>query len=93
MTTIIPGTRLHSSSELSEGKLGAEAKVSTAGSLNEKGLHVICLYTYDYTDEADVVRKREALRALGIRREIIYNADEDTMALRYGSNYTPKYRA
>jgi hypothetical protein len=36
---------------------------------------------------------REELRALGTRREIIYEADEDTLALRYGSDYTPKYRA
>jgi hypothetical protein len=76
-----------------EGRLGDEAKVSTAGSLNKKGMYVICVYTYDYQDKDDVIRIREELRALGIRREIIYKANEDTRALRYGSDYTPKYRA
>jgi hypothetical protein len=39
------------------------------------------------------MRIRSVLRDLGIRREIIYKADEDTHRLRYGSDYTPKYRA
>ena len=77
-----------------EGHLVAEAKVSTSGSLSQKHpRYVICVYTYDYEDRDDVMRIREELRRLGIRREIIYKADEDTLALRYGSNYTPKYRA
>ena len=53
----------------------------------------MCVYTYDYEDKADVMRIREELRSLGIRREIIYKADEDTHRLRYGSDYTPIYRA
>lgn len=78
-----------------QGKLGDQAKVSTAASARVKQgkPHVICVYTYDYEDTADVMRVRSALRDLGIRREIIYKADEDTHYMRYGSNYTPKYRA
>jgi hypothetical protein len=77
-----------------QGRLGGEAKVSTAASRQVKQgkPHVICVYTYDHTDREDVMRVRQVLRELGIKREIIYKADEDTHYLRYGSNYAPKYR-
>lgn len=75
------------------GHLGSGAKVSTAGSrTDQRPRYVVCVYTYDYADRADVMRIREALRRLGIQRAIIYKANEDTAALRYGSDYTPKYR-
>ena len=76
------------------GQLGNEAKVSTAASPQARAgkPYVICVYTYDYDDETDVMRIREELRRLGIHRKIRYKADEDTQALRYGSNYTPKYQ-
>lgn len=76
------------------GGLGGEAKVSTAASSSVKRgrPYVVCVYTYDYDDKADVMRIREALRDLGIRRAIPYKADEDTHALRYGGDYTPRYR-
>jgi hypothetical protein len=54
---------------------------------------VICVYTYGYEDKADVMRRCSALREQGIRRKIIYKADEDTHRLRYKSDYTPNYRA
>lgn len=54
---------------------------------------MICVYTYDYEDKDDVMRIREVLRDLGIRRPIIYKADEDTTKLKYGNDYTPTYRA
>lgn len=76
-----------------QGQLGSEAKVSTAGSRNKQGTHVICVYTYDYRDKDDVMRIRQMLHDLGIKRPIIYKADEDTIKLRYGSDYTPIYRA
>ncbi len=78
-----------------QGRLSFGAKVSTAASSQVKQgkPYVICVYTYDYEDKADVMRIREKLRRLGIRREIIYKADEDTHRLRYGSDYTPIYRA
>lgn len=77
-----------------EGKLGDAAKVSTAGSLSEKRpRYVMCVYTYDYEDEADVMRIRQELRNEGIKLPIPYKANEDTHYLRYGSDYTPKYRA
>ena len=70
-----------------EGRLGNSAKVSTAKtnplrSKRSKG-HVICVYTYDWTDKKDVKRIREELRKLGITKKIPYKADEDTLAGRY----------
>jgi Domain of unknown function (DUF1917) len=55
--------------------------------------HVVCVYTYDWTDIIDVMGIRQALRELGVRREIRYKADEDTRQGRYRSDYTPIYRA
>ncbi|MBW4574712.1 MAG: DUF1917 domain-containing protein [Aphanothece sp. CMT-3BRIN-NPC111] len=69
-----------------QGLLGNSAKVSTAmgGSLptdaNEK---VICVYTYDGTNEEDVRRIRQKLRKLGITRKIPYKEDEDTRSGKY----------
>lgn len=77
-----------------QGSLGGEAKVSTVVSRQVKQgkPYVICVYTYDYNDRADVMRIRQVLRDLGIKLPISYKADEDTNHLRYGINYTPKYR-
>lgn len=69
-----------------EGKLGSSAKVATAkpsplaGKSNAK---VICVYTYDWTDEKDVKRIREELRKLGVTNRIPYKADEDTLSGKY----------
>ena len=68
------------------GQLGGNAKVATAkrnpyatGSKTK----VICVYTYDWTDEADVRRIRIELRALGIAQKIPYKADVDTLRDKY----------
>ena len=69
-----------------EGKLGNDAKVSTAkpSSLAGKSkAHVICVYTYDWTDEKDIKRIREELRKLGITHKIPYKTDEDTLKGKY----------
>ncbi len=78
-----------------QGRLGGEVKVSKAGNRSQKQgkPFVICVYTYDWSDIIDVMGIRQALRDLGIKRSIPYKADEDTLRLRYGSNYTPIYRA
>lgn len=77
------------------GQLGNWAKVATSASARtrESGEHVICIYTYDYEDEADVMRVRQALRNLGIRQRIRYKRNIDTDQLRYRDNYQPAYRA
>ncbi len=68
------------------GKLGFASKVSTAKSnpnAKNPDSKVICVYTYDWTDEADVRRIRHELRKIGIIRKIPYKSDEDTMEGKY----------
>ena len=88
--------------------LGNEAKVATArgarasiigpgykrsdDSMQGK-FHVICVYTYDWTDIIDVMGIRQALRELGVKRQIKYKADADTRAGHYRSDYKPIYWA
>ena len=69
-----------------DGRLGQDAKVATAKpSPNEvdRRKRVICVYTYDWTDEEDVRRVREELRTLGFTEKIPYKSDEDTLKGRY----------
>jgi hypothetical protein len=78
------------------GLLGPAAKVATAkpNPLGRPGRHVVCVYTYDWRDEADVLRVREELRRLGITETIYYKSDEDTLAGRYsGAKRVSKYRS
>lgn len=69
-----------------EGKLGSSAKVATGRpnpNVTNPETKVICVYTYDWTDEKDVKRIREELRKLGITNKIPYKADEDTLSGKY----------
>jgi hypothetical protein len=69
-----------------EGKLGSSAKVATAKpnpNATDIETKVICVYTYDWTDEIDVKRIREELRELGITNKIPYKSDEDTLSGKY----------
>ena len=68
------------------GQLGGSAKVATAKPnpyATDPNTRVICVYTYDWTDEADVRRIRAELRALGITQKIPYKADADTLRDKY----------
>ncbi|MGD0486033.1 MAG: putative phosphothreonine lyase domain-containing protein [Syntrophorhabdales bacterium] len=68
------------------GRLGDSAKVATAKpnpNASDPVTKVICVYTYDWTDKADVSRIRDELRALGIVSKIPYKADRDTLTGRY----------
>lgn len=72
-----------------EGKLGNSAKVSTRKidpDVGRSDRHVICVYTYNWTDEADVLRIRQALRELGVTWKIHYKSDADTIAGKYASS-------
>lgn len=69
-----------------EGKLGSSAKVATARpnpNATNPNNRVICVYTYDWTDQDDVRRIRQELRQLGIIWKIPYKADDDTYAGKY----------
>ncbi len=63
------------------GELGESAKVSTARpnpNAADTSKHVICVYTYDSDDAADVRRIRAVLRGLGVRHRIPYKTDSAT---------------
>jgi len=80
-----------------DGKLGDYAKVSTGKpnpNAKDSSTKVICVYTYDWTDEKDAKRVREELRRLGITQKIPYKADNDTLTGKYanrGSTRISKY--
>ena len=68
------------------GQLGGSAKVATAKPnpfATDPKTKVICVYTYDWTDETDVHRIRAELRRLGITQKIPYKADADTLRDKY----------
>lgn len=73
------------------GKLGELSKVATA-KLNPNAANsntkAACVYTYDWTDEEDVMRIRQELCQLGITRKIPYKADENTDFGRYANQGT-----
>ena len=47
---------------------------------------VICVYTYDVSDEQDCSRVSAALRDLGVTWKIPYKTDADTYAGRYSGD-------
>lgn len=69
-----------------EGKLGHNAKAGTAKPnprARDPNKKVICVYTYDWTDENDVRGIRDELRKLGITSKMPYKSDEDTVSGKY----------
>jgi hypothetical protein len=74
-------------SAVEAGQLGPVAKVSTAYdnalSVSAK-LRVVCAYTADWEDEADVRRVLAGLRELGVNWRLTYKTNEATRAGRYG---------
>ena len=63
------------------GRLGMAAKAATSKS-NEIAknpfIKVICVYTYDSSDVADVMRVRARLREIGFEKKLSYKTDEAT---------------
>lgn len=68
------------------GQLGNISKVATARQNGKYKNHVICVYTYDSTDEKDVLRVRESLRKLGFEKPLHYKRDIETINGVYGSS-------
>ena len=69
-----------------EGRLGDKSKVATARPNRDAwhpNEHVICIYSYDWTDKEDVRRIRAELRRLGISARISYKSNEDTLKGKY----------
>ncbi len=70
------------------GLLGQSSKVATAmpnPNATNPNTKVICVYTYDWTDEVDVRRVRGQLRSVGIVAKIPYKSDDDTLAGNYAN--------
>ncbi len=72
------------------GRLGisskAETALNTAMSPFAQGrVRLICVYTVDWTDDADVKRVLGELRALGFNGRLSYKTDSDTLTGQYGS--------
>ena len=67
-------------------RLGVAAKVSTKHQVgHESNHHVICVYTRDFRDEADVERVLEGLRGIGIEGRLFYKTDQATLSGIYSS--------
>ena len=78
------------------GRLGQEVKVSTPKPKSadigyKKAEHVICVYTYDWTDKKDMKRIREELRKLGITNKIPYKTDDDPRYAARGDKGISRY--
>ena len=75
--------------ETEAGRLGCRSKVSTSARnpdqvvLDERD-GVICVFTYDHRDRADVRRVRARLRELGFRERLAYKTNRATREGRYG---------
>jgi hypothetical protein len=84
---------------IESGRLATHAKCSTAKpnpNARDPDKGVICVYTDDAADEADVMRVREQLRGVGFTETLYYKADEATYAGRYqnrGHTGISSYRA
>lgn len=54
--------------------------------------HVICVYTYDFRDKADVGRVLKGLREIGIEGKLYYKTDQATISGIYarGGPFTKK---
>jgi hypothetical protein len=78
-----------------DGRLGPRSKVSTMLHAHKWPSPMICVYTYDGDDEADVMRVREVLRTLGWTGIIGWKADSETLAGRYATKgqRVTRYRA
>jgi hypothetical protein len=78
------------------GLLGGDSKCSTKKGWKGPGNDfVICIYQYDWRDEKDVMRIRDALRELGFTKPLSYKTDADTIAGKYscnGAKNLSKYR-
>jgi Domain of unknown function (DUF1917) len=66
------------------GRLGTSAKVSTSNP--GQSSHVICVYSYDYFDSADVMRVRAGLQELNVKGRLNYKPDIYTYCGIYAKN-------
>ena len=68
------------------GILGFQSKTSTKLSgMRYPGDALICVFTKDYRDDADIKRVREELRKLGHTQRLAYKRNKESDAHKYGS--------
>lgn len=73
--------------ETEAGRLGIAAKASTARqnpNARPGSGKLICVYTRDYRDSADVGRVLARLREIGFKGRLSYKTDQATLAGQYG---------
>jgi hypothetical protein len=76
-----------------KGRLGISGKVSTSRPGGYKSTeHVICVYTYDFRDKANVGEALKGLREIGITGRLYYKTDQATLGGVYskGGPFTKK---
>jgi hypothetical protein len=67
-------------SSVENGDMGRSAKITTS---RKKETCVICIYTYDSDDKADLLRLLQNIRGLKINLRAIYKEDRETRAGNY----------
>jgi len=75
--------------ETATGRLGLQSKAATAkpnGLAKNPWVKVICVYTYDSSDLADVKRVRDRLSEIGCTKKLSYKTDQATEDGVYASN-------
>lgn len=66
---------------------------SPANAKHFDGTYLICVFTPEWRDQADVMRVREILRGMGVEEELGYKRDVDTANRVYGTDDEWYYRA
>jgi hypothetical protein len=69
------------------GRLGVSMKATTAANPGREAGGLICVYTQDWRDIADIRRVLSELRSLGIADKLYYKADAQTLRGLSGSIY------
>lgn len=70
-----------------EGRLTFAAKISTYRTMGGDGRFVLCVFTADAEDVADIMRVRDLLRAMDFKR-MSYKSNAMTRALEHGSSFS-----
>jgi hypothetical protein len=66
------------------GRLGISVKMSTDRNLNNRGTHVICVYTEDWLNSEDVLRVADQIDSLNLTTDTLYyKPDLLTLSGRY----------
>lgn len=65
---------------------------SPANAQRYQGTYLICVFTHEWRDQADVMRVREILRGMGVDEELGYKRDLDTANGVYGTEKEWFYR-